>query len=84
MVLMASAGKAIDSISILNPTVATIQPTTVDPRLEPMITPSAFLKGIIPASTKPRVIRDTTEELCNSAVTSVPPSNAREKLEVFL
>ena len=62
MVLMASPGMAMDSMSRRKPAVATIQLIIVEPRFEPMITPSAFLKGIRPASTKPSVMRATTEE----------------------
>jgi hypothetical protein len=76
MVLMASPGSARFSMFILKPTVATIQPVMVEPRLDPMITASAFLKGIMPASTNPSVIRAMTDELCKKAVNNVPPAMA--------
>ena len=44
----------------------------VVPRFAPTIKPTHSSKGITPEPTKARIIKDTTELLCNIVVTKVP------------
>ena len=71
---IAMSGNDIASMSSLNPTVATIQPVAVVPKLAPNTMPRALDSEMIPVPTNASTIRLTTELDCSAAVVAAPAS----------
>ena len=69
---MPTSGSDALSRSSLKPSVATIQPVNVVPRLAPKMTPSALPSDMMPAPTNASTISPTSELDCTKAVVAVP------------